>query len=499
MKKQNTNIRFVLLTAIIFTVVFLPGSFAAMGKKLNAYMSYATFNSPENGPYIETYLTVEGASVNYTKIADGKYQATIQVIMLFRKGEEIANYDKYDLNSPEVEDTVNINFSFIDQQRYSLPNGAFEFEIQIWDKNSDAKPFVYLQPLTIEYLPDRISVSEIELLSSYSKTENPGILSKNGYDLIPYIFNYYPEKISKLTFYSEIYNTNIVLGANEKYLISYYLELSGQNKPLDKFISQKKETTAPVNVIFSEFDISELPSGNYNLVIEARDKSNKLVGLNKIFIMRNNPSIQIKIDEINQVDISNTFSNEVDNIDSLRVFIKYLTPIATEQEIAFINAHLTTSDLGTLQKFFYRFWYERNELEPEREWLNYHGEVNKVNAAYTTSIMQGYESDRGHTYLKYGPPNAISESYNEPSTYPYEIWHYYVIKGGQRNRKFVFYTKDMVTNDFTLLHSDVNGEISNYRWQYVLYSRVDDGFNIEKGVVEDSWGGDSKKYFDLPR
>ena len=29
----------------------------------------------------------------------------------------------------------------------------------------------------------------------------------------------------------------------------------------------------------------------------------------------------------------------------------------------------------------------------------------------------------------------------------------------------------MVTNDYTLIHSDVVGEVSNNRWQMVIYSR----------------------------
>jgi GWxTD domain-containing protein len=466
---------------------------------MNAYLSYASFSSPETGPYIETYLTVEGSSVVYIMNNNGKFQATIQVIMLFRKGEEIINYDKYELSSPEVEDTAFVKFSFIDQQRYTIPNGDYDFEIQIWDKNTDTKPFIGLQPVLIDFPPDKIAISGIQLLSSYSKTETPGILSKNGYDLIPYIFNYYPEKISRITFYAEIYNTDVVLGEGEKYLIKYFLESEGKNQALPNFISQKKETSSKINIVFSEFDITELPSGNYNLVIEARDKQNKLIALNRIFLQRNNPKIQIKPDEIAQVDVNNTFVSGITDIDTLREYIRSLEPIATDQEKSFSLAHLGTSDKQTLQKFFYKFWQERNPLEPEREWLNYNNEVQKVNAAYTTNILKGYESDRGRTYLKYGPPNAISESYNEPATYPYEIWHYYALKNGQRNKKFVFYSKDLVTNDFTLLHSDVTGEVSNYRWQYVLYQRVDAGFNIEKGVSEDSWGGNSKKYFDLPR
>ncbi len=485
----------ILLTGFVILVSFNE----ANSQKLNAFMSYAVFSSPESGPYIETYLTVEGTSVKYIPNNNGKLQAAIQVIMLFKKGENIVNYDKYELNSPEVEDTTNLRFSFIDQQRYSLANGEYEFEIQIWDKNRDAKPFNSVQPLIVDIPSDKVALSGIQLLASYTKSENPGILTKNGYDLIPYIFNYYPEKVNKITFYAEIYNTAKVLGEGEKYLVSYFIETAGKDKPLEKYVSQKRETATQLNVIFSEFDISELPSGNYNLVVKIKDKNNTLIGRNQVFIMRSNPKVQLRFDDIAQLDVANTFASRIDNIDTLRMFIRYLEPISVNQEVNFAQVHLATSDLITLQKFFYKFWTERNELEPEREWVNYFTDVNKVNFAYSTIVLKGYESDRGRTYLKYGPPNAISENYNEPGTYPYEIWHYYVLKDGQRNKKFVFYTKDIVTNDFTILHSDVNGEVSNYRWQQVIYSRVDAGFNIDKGVTDDTWGGNSQKYFDLPR
>ncbi|MEZ5195370.1 MAG: GWxTD domain-containing protein [Bacteroidales bacterium] len=79
----------------------------------------------------------------------------------------------------------------------------------------------------------------------------------------------------------------------------------------------------------------------------------------------------------------------------------------------------------------------------KKAWETYLEKVNLVNLAYSTQIQKGYDTDRGRTYLKYGEPNAISESYNEPATYPYEIWHYYDLGNGQRNKKFVFYTRDM--------------------------------------------------------
>ncbi|MCD4682254.1 MAG: GWxTD domain-containing protein [Bacteroidales bacterium] len=500
MKDRNHYNQFNFLFAfIVFCLIFSFSNNAVQAKKLNAYLSYSTFFEPESGPYIETYLMVDGNSVNYLLNENEKYQASIQVIMLFKNGEDVVNYDKYELLGPELDDTLSVNFNFIDQQRYSLPNGSYEFEIQIWDKNNDTEPFVSLQPLVMNFPEKEVIISGIQLVESYSETDNPGILTKNNYDLLPYIINYFPEQVNKLTFYAEIYNTHVVLGEGEKYLVSYYLEQLESGNALDNYITYKKKTSAKVNVVFSEFDITNLPSGNYFLVIEARDKQNNTFSSNKIFIQRSNPRVSIKLEDIASLNIENTFAYRITNLDTLKEYIRCLEPIATAQEKGFATVHLASSDIEILQKFFYMFWMQRNELEPERAWLAYLNEVDKVNYAYSTPIQKGYESDRGRVYLKYGPPNAISESYNEPSTYPYEIWHYYVLENGQRNKKFVFYTKDIATNDFALLHSDVTGELSNYRWQYYLYQRVDAGFDIDRGVLPDTWGGNSKKYFDLPR
>jgi len=468
-------------------------------KKLNAFMSYTTFKSPDKGPYIETYLSVAGNSVKYILNENNKYQASIQVIILFKKGDEIANYDKYELLSPELDDTTNINFNFIDQHRYSLSEGVYEFELQIWDKHSKAKPYINLQPLIINYPEEKVTISGIQLVESYKKTETSNILTKAGYDLIPYILNYYPENINSIIYYAEIYNSDKVLGQDNKYLVSCYISIIEKDKAYKDYINYRRVTAKSVNVAFSEFDISNLKSGNYFLTLEVRDRENNLLAKNRIFFQRNNPRIQIRVEDLSSMNIDNTFAQRITNQDTLINYVACLDPISDEQEKSFALVHQNVSDIGTLQKFFYKFWHDRNPLDPEQEWIHYLNEVNKVNLAYSTSISRGYESDRGRVYLKYGPPNAISESYNEPSTYPYEIWHYYELENGQRNKRFVFYTKDIVTNDFMQLHSDVSGELSNYRWQYILYQRVNPGFDIDQSVMPDSWGGDSKRYFDLPR
>ena len=489
--------RFLLLLSILILVTGYSNTL--YGKKLNAYFSYSTFYSPEEGPYIETYLTVVGNSVLFEPTESNMYKGTIQVIFIFRTGDEIINFDKYELNTPEIKDTINFDFSFFDQQRYALASGQYDFEIQISDINSTKKPFIHVEEVLIDYPAEEIRISGMQLVESFKKTQTNTKFSKNGYELIPYITNFFPENKNKLTFYSEIYNTNKVLGEGEKLLISYFIKSLDYNKPLNEFVRYKKEQTSSIHVVFSEFDITNLRSGNYHLVIEARDKNNKVLAANMMFFQRSNPSLQLTAEQLANIEISTIFAGKITSMDTLREYLEYLKPIASEHEHYFISSMANTSEIETLQRYFYKFWQLRNEINPEQEWLLYLNEVNKVNLAYSTQISKGYETDRGRIYLKYGPPNAISESYNEPATYPYEIWHYYTLKNGQRNKKFVFYTKDIVTNDFVQLHSDVAGELSNYRWQQVIYSRVDAGFNLDEGVKEDTWGGNSKKYFDIPR
>jgi GWxTD domain-containing protein len=251
--------------------------------------------------------------------------------------------------------------------------------------------------------------------------------------------------------------------------------------------------------VLNEFDISKLPSGNYLVVIEARNKLNELLGRNEMFFQRSNPGIQFDIHDLASIDVNSTFAHRITNSDTLQEYLRCLDPIATEIEKTFIYKQSKIADLQTRQQFFYNFWLSRDLINPENAWREYYEQVRIVDAAYKTQVSRGYETDRGRVYLKYGPPNIISESYNEPSSYPYEIWHYYELGNNQRNKKFVFYATDLLTNSFTLLHSDAIGEISNYKWQIFLNSRWYDPYSVDALQAPDIYGGKADDYYRNPR
>ncbi len=483
----------------VLALLFCMFAINAESKNIQAYLNYTVFNVPGQNPYIETYLAVAGESVVFAKNDAGQFQGSIEVTFIFRQGEEIRQFDKYQLFSPETSDTTAIDFSFIDQQRYFIPEGNYEMEIIIADLNADKKPFSAIQPVEILFEDENMCFSGIQFVKSYAPTQEQNITTKGSVDLIPMVYNFYPETVNKLTYYTELYNSDKALTTGEKFLVVSLIKSFETGKPMKDFASYKKYDAQNVVPILSEFNISGLPSGNYELQIEVRNKENVKIAENEIFFQRSNPNIQFQLEDLAAIDVNATFASRITNADTLQEYLNCLDPISTELEKTFIHKQSPSSDLKTRQQFFYNFWQARDQVNPELAWMEYYKQVQIADNVYKTQISKGYETDRGRVFLKYGPPNVISESYNEPSSYPYEIWHYYTLADNQRNKKFVFYAFDMITNNFKLLHSDAIGEISNYKWQIFLNNRWYDPYSVDAQNAPDIYGGKAEDYYRNPR
>ena len=467
-------------------------------KNLRAFLSYATFTVPGDKSTLETYLAVDGKSVVFKEISAGNFQASIEITLLFKQADTISSFAKYTLLSPVSNDTSVIDFTFIDFQRYALKDGEYQIEIQISDLNNPAKtPFLTKEVIQLSYPNDKMLFSGIQFVDSYKKSEKTSLITKNGLDIIPLVFNFFPESRSTLSFYTEIYNSAAVLGQDAMFLLSYSI-LSYESKTrMQDFIFNKRLNTKDVNVVLNSIDIKDLPSGNYMLVVEARDRENNLICSNEMFFQRSNPTIQFNLNDIAGINIANTFASYITDIDSLRESIRCLAPLSNEIERDYAHNLTKTDDIKTMQQYMFNFWYKRNNTDPESAWKTYGFEVKKANKSFKTQTKKGYESDRGRVYLQYGAPDQIADSHNEPSAYPYEIWQYYQLEK-QRNKKFVFCTQDMGTNDFVLIHSDAIGELSNYHWQEIIYGRVWPGGDVDDVLREDGWGSKATKYYDSP-
>jgi GWxTD domain-containing protein len=495
---------------IFFVLTVCMSVHYTISAKVVAYLTSSSFNVPAKSPYFETYLTVIGNSVTFVKNSNGKYQGTVDITVQFLQHGEVKNAQKYSLNSPELDDTTKNFPNFLDQQRYTLANGAYDMEITIGDHNKPAEqPLLTKLAVDIRFPNDVITTSGIQLLESYSKAATAGTLTKSGYDLIPYVSTFFPENTQKLKFYAEIYNSKKIAGEGQKIILSYFIENFETKTRLSDFSAFSKQAANDVNIVLAEFNIESLPTGNYNLVIEVRDKDNMLQAEQKCFIQRKNKAVAMSLEDIKSIDINTTFASNYKNADTLLGYLRCLRPIATSSEIEFLERQIRDKNVALMQQFLFVFWKSRYPDNAEISWLEYYKEVMKVNKEFGTYGLKGYDTDRGRVYLQYGAPNQRSLSSHEPSAYPYEIWEYNVLfdkrqmlsnpYNKQSNKKFVFYNPDLVTNKYTLLHSTAKGEIYNSNWDMMLHKRDTKSSNYDIEKAPEHFGGNANDMFRDPR
>ena len=487
----------------LFSVLSLVMAITAMAqnKAVQSFLSSTTYNVPGDTPFIENALSFDCSTVVYNQFETGKYKATVEIQTIFKQGDNIVNFSKVALDSPVVTDTANIVGAFVNEQRFSLPNGEYAMEIKVKDLNNpDQIPYSASQTVVIDYPTDAPAVSDILLVESYTKAKKQSELTKSGYDIVPRVYAFYLNNASSLTFYAELYNSDKYYPDGGQYLVNYYIQSYESSVKMKEFNYIKRMDASNVNILLNTLNIKDLPTGNYYLVVEMRDRNNELLASNSVFFQRYNPGREIDLDDIASIHIGNTFAEDINDLDTLREFLRCLNPRCSESERDYVNNLVKTDDKATMQRFLYNFWNTRAPLNPKDAWQEYYAQVQRVNSSYSTRTKKGYMTDRGYVYLRYGTPDKINEEPFEPGAYPYEIWHYYEV-AGQRNKHCVFMSQDMVTNDYELIHSDIIGEVNNPRWQIMIYSRFygAGGNDIDQTEIGNAWGTRAGDLYNNPR
>ncbi len=470
----------------------------AWAVNVNAVFNYGVFRSPQQGTYTETWLSVNAATVVFKKGTDGKYRGEVEILMLFTQQGEIKNFKKYNLSSQAVEDTSRRNFSFLDQQRFLLAEGEYDMELSVRDVNSSSPAVESVIKVLVDVPSDKAALSSLMLVERTEPATTPTPLTRAGYDLYPDLISYYPESRNEITIYTEVYNTLATWGEDGMFLLTCFIESFETGKVMNNISFYKREKAAEVVPLLHTFDISQLPSGNYNVVAEVRDKENQVIAFREVFFQRSNPNIQLRLEDIEAINVTEVFTSAFTHPDTLAYYIRACMPLASDMERTFGLNLISTRNVLHMQQYLYHFWYTREASNPQLAWLNYKVQVDKVNMNYSTFIEPGFESDRGVIFLKYGSPNSIYKSTHEPEAYPYEIWHYYKLTGNQTNRKFVFISTDLGSTDFELAHSNATGEMNDPQWHLRLHARQVGGTNIDRTQYDTNYGSRALEIFNNP-
>lgn len=498
-----------IILIIVAVLTLAQPTLSAQGR-MQALFSYSTFYvTRTQTPYIETYLSFDAWTMQFGQIEDGVYRATVEVIITLLQGDSVCYAKKYDLNSPTVSSLDDLDFSFIDVQRFSAHNGIYDLVISLRDKGSEDAAVVVSEKLALNYDNTHPSLSSLQLMSSATPTETENILSRGGYDMEPYVSDYFPEQLTQLNFYYEIYNIDKELG-RKPFLAMAYIEQQETGTRYDGQRVISRKYSSPSIPVYGSIDISGLPSGNYNLVVEERNSDNQLLLYKKLPFFRSNPGVKGK--EIS--DFATTFAGAYTNEESLNIYLDALYPIASEREKSVVHDLIRRPGLEEKQAFLYRFWKERYPLNAETEWLKYKERVDFVLANFSYPRTLGIHTDRGRVYMQYGPPDFVRDEKNYVSTrhleknhtadattmmetggtdddmfanasqghvyyLPYQIWRYNKLETDDPNRVFLFWDEHR-SGYYRLLNSNARGEVQEMGWERRLCRN-----QIGEGVVGD--------------
>ncbi|MBW7867659.1 MAG: GWxTD domain-containing protein [Brumimicrobium sp.] len=462
----------------------------SQSQHLKVYLKENQLYAPEQGSYIEIQMTFDGRSLEYVQSGDS-LKGQLEITQIFEQDGKIIMADKYQLNSPTVVDSIFMNF--YDIQKYILQPGKYNYELIVNDVNSKKEALGVQKEIVIRDFSEVnfSSVIPAEIIR-VNTSEKQNLFTKAGYDVIPIVNNYYPTELENLLYYVEIYNTQKL----KQDSVILEQKIVGRDNKLDwnKYTRIFKFAPLPLRPIAKIVDIRELPTGAYTLELNLLDKENKVLATTSYNFDRNNS------DEINELAYQNiildpAFAESVP-MDSVNYYVASLIPISRQAEVKNILSVLKSKDREKSFKYLQAFWKQIAPTNAFESWIKYKSQVQLVQRLYATNYQVGFETDRGRVYLQYGSPNSIIENPSSPSEYPYEIWQYDKINQ-YSNKRFVFYCPNNLNNEYRLLHSDMIGEVQNYRWKYALNKRNTPDQNLDDptgGGIE-HFGGNSSRYY----
>ncbi len=464
---------------------------------IEAVVSHSVFYLPDPTrpgqllPNIETYWQINPRTLHYKTTPEKTIIARIQTDIIFTNATGIIiKEDHFILETVPRHNAKELGeHSIIDLRRYFVTPGAIKMKFMLTDLADSNHHFVFRDSFDVAAPQNTSFYSDLQLLDTILAVPAQTIFSKNGQQQIPTCTNFLDEKKSILHYYAELYNGNEIPKADLP--LTQTVIIGRKEDEVYSTSYLKKDTVTAQNVapVYGNFDISPLPSGNYFLCIKLENRIHTVLASGSLFFQRLNTHpakekedtstkstvvIDTGIENVTVLNLNKTFLAKY-SLSDIRAILKALLPVSDPLATKTINGFLKKPDEMYMRYYIYNYFSNINKQDPGQAWKEYSGRVAEVNKKFTIrGSTNGYETDRGFIYLRYGAPTEVITVENESGTLPYEIWQYNTLTEMSHkdiaNAVFLFYRRNDMTADYKLLHSTVTGEIQNSGWRNYLYT-----------------------------
>lgn len=360
-----------------------------------------------------------------------------------------------------AEDTSSMDQNLIGVIGFVLSSGTYECIVTGEDSAESNFARTYKEYVTIKpFKGNNISISDVQIASKIlqDSPNKESIFYKNTYEVTPLPASVFGEKQPVLFYYLELYNLQSV-----NHDLPLKLNALVYNSRGNVLYNKIKNITSSIDsrVEVGTVILTKFPTDSYTLVIALIDSmGNYGISSSKRFFVYN-PSVEVS-DSQYSASATNVLATQFgimseEELDDIFQKSKY---VATSQEI---EQYDNLTGVEGKREFINQFWRAR-DLDPSTPrnefYIKYFERVQYCNQVFTAMGKDGWKTDRGRIYLKYGEPSEIERFPNQIDTKPYEIWHYHEIQGG-----VVFIFADLTNfSDYQLIHSTARGELRDDNW-----------------------------------
>jgi GWxTD domain-containing protein len=259
-----------------------------------------------------------------------------------------------------------------------------------------------------------------------------------------------------LYFYAEVYNLNPT-ASDSSFTVSYAV-IDSTGRVVKDYGQYSKLKPGNSAVISTGLNIAALPMGRYQLQLTVTEPQlNHTAQSRKTFFI-------YREEELSSGPVATVEPATEEEAQTIRDVISL---IATPDE-------LRTYDKLPLEgqrNFLKEFWRSRDP-DTTTQVNEYKREILRRFAVASTQFasgrlggtLQGWKSDKGRTYIRYGPPDELKTYPYSTNQKPWEKWIYYNLQGGAL---FIFEDQDGYGN-YELVHSTAKGERRNPIWERFL-------------------------------
>jgi GWxTD domain-containing protein len=271
-----------------------------------------------------------------------------------------------------------------------------------------------------------------------------GRLTKAGKKILPNPSRIFTRERNMLYFYAELYNLTYGPEVKPEYALDFYV-LDTAGKKIKEFGEQTQTKPGNSAVVISGLNIGILGRGEYLLQVDAKDKhtGQKVSSVKKFIVFKEKTADELMADEIKR-------------------FRQDVVYIATPSELNIFDQ----LNLIGKQNYITDFWKRRdsNPATLENEFKTEHYRriaYANFNFSRTSDSNDGWNSDMGRVYIRYGEPSEIDRHPSTRGEKPWEKWNYNEIQGGVY---FIFVDQDGY-GVYRLVHSTMTGEVRDDSWE----------------------------------